>query len=1858
MADENDVRLRLELEGEDIVAEGLRRTRSGLDNLGPSAKKSTDTATDAIQQMARSADDLGQRLTRAMESPISAAQELSKSFLSRFGVMGLAVGGTVAAVGSLSAAILGLGSQGSGLIDVERGFVGLAGGAERASTILAAMRKGTAETVDDLKLMTEANKLLQAGFKGTAADFETLTTGAQVLSRQGFGSIEQVMSQVDRAFQMGSARRLSLMGITVNTTRAELEYAQAHDISLRSMTQTQKQEAVRAAILDELREKIDQQGVAELSLAQRIQQVLKWMGDFVDEVKKHIAASDAVRNAFVAIQQAFSDAFGADTKSMLESIKDGIDAFAGVVERWGPRVIGFFKEIFDWIQEGYNAVKRYWNALPDWLKAVVIGAAEAAAAGWAISVAFDAASAAVKSAVSPASDLLATVASVATIVSGSQSGFHILKDAGAFKALEAGGVSASKLLAPLRAIGAVFTTTIAEAGVLRGVLAGVVSVITGGLAAIPGWGWAILAVGAAVVALAKHWDIVKAAVDSFRQSSLGKLLEALVQLGFTLQNLFIKAGIQAAITAWNVGLVFMKERLKELSWPLLAVQKLLDTIFGENSLARARSWVGSWLETLTKGVIEADKWLKKLPIMQEPDKPKVGEALPGRKLTDQIPRLASSPVSVSIDAAEAKRREERLDASAKFSAQVREEVMAIIEEGRAMKVTAQAVHDYTASRIKSIEAGKVGVTELQRFIATADKLITAQHALTAEEERAYTLAKQQIKAIQDKGEAQLAAEGVTLEAISTYRLLGYTDEVIAQQIYHVSVPALKAYENGLKAWQEVMEQAAGTEQKLWETSLQNRQRSLDDTLRSLDFEEKAEQRRVLRKAEETGQWWVYNQEQWRITQEFEAKKTAVIEAETMRREKIFEHERLRGLTGIDLDVANIQAQYKDQLRELELQKDRATTDARKAMIQEEIDFLKRQRDIEIDLVKGTQEDILAIMKKRGYQSQATLNEYADAAAREYEKVSTSYQVSIGDQLKAFEAYKNAVTRANYGVTPKALLQEEIRLRAKLLEYLKQLRDAGVISPEAFQQEEDRLKVLKQQESAAARVLAQMDKFTSVLDASARGWSQMAQAADGAMKTVASVMATVTNAVNVAFEDTKMLIKAFTTGGPIEQAIAVMKAAADAVALLWDAFTVSPGEDVQKRVGRNWGTKIGEELGDQIAKVAKDRFGGDRQAAEFASFGDILSAAGGLNTKNVDVFAARFRDMFSMLDVGKFSVQDLTKAINENIGAFIELAETGNSRAFLTIVDTAKQISDRFESGAMNAFEYAKAIQPTLDALANLGTKSETAFNAYMLQAQRMIREFKEGKISAEQANEALNSGISKLAQAAAKNGGIVSQSFLDMAKAAKDAHLDLESLSQFNEAMFSKMASGLTAAVGKLPDVQAKIDEFAKKNKKDADKVTVQDALGLTDKGAWAKAQSEWQGQFDRLSRIALASFSSMVASGKSPLEAIMAIGESIDKLAVSHEKLGLKGNAAFAHLSRLRQLTNENKALVESVGGLNDVFVALANTGSLTQEVMDDMQKEGVDSFRKLTAAGFTENEALSQMVPFLKSVIKAHKERGMVIDEETQKMIDQAQQAGILGEEQMSVVDVLKDGLTEIIKLLGGDVPEAWKKAADEAKKSAEAQKKAADDAAKQAGEQADTTVEGQKEIEDRLRQAREEWRNWGADAEKSAGTAKDGTGLVGSGIDDIANWLRGNKGAWHEWRDTAVDAANDVYEAVKGVSLGHSPGGIKDIVAHLKLAQAQSALFASDMSAHMRVAKSAVDAVKPSLDWSRTGDRVSANVSKHDTPVRVTGVPDGGEPAPATFVMNVDGQTFAQVTVDSLEIGGTPYGRLKSIVRQMGK
>jgi len=334
--------------------------------------------------------EMDDRLTSSLELIIHRIDGFAEKFLGEF--KGLAYG--IASVGTvitgIAATITTLAVKGSEVSDVTEGFERLAKGAQNAEEILKAMREGVVGTIPDLRLMQDANRLLGAGVSANAEDFKTLTTAAHVLANEGYGNIESVLGTLNRAMTTGSTFRIKQLGVIIDSTKAEREYANSIGVSASQLTRDQQLLAVRTALIEALGKRVAAAGQLHLSFAEKFEAALTAIKNWSERLELAIARSPAVNKAFDDIGNAIRQAFGGDGQSLIESLVKWVERFASAVSTFAPPIIKLFGGIYDVLQTIFDAVEAAWDSLPDWLKTVIKDAAVASIAIWGIQKALEA----------------------------------------------------------------------------------------------------------------------------------------------------------------------------------------------------------------------------------------------------------------------------------------------------------------------------------------------------------------------------------------------------------------------------------------------------------------------------------------------------------------------------------------------------------------------------------------------------------------------------------------------------------------------------------------------------------------------------------------------------------------------------------------------------------------------------------------------------------------------------------------------------------------------------------------------------------------------------------------------------------------------------------------------------------------------------------------------------------------------------------------------------------------------------------------------------------------------------------------------------------------------------------------------------------------------------------------------------------------------------------------------------------------------------------------------------------------------------------------------------------------------------
>jgi hypothetical protein len=574
----------------------------------------------------------------------------------------------------------------------------------------------------------------------------------------------------------------------------------------------------------------------------------------------------------------------------------------------------------------------------------------------------------------------------------------------------------------------------------------------------------------------------------------------------------------------------------------------------------------------------------------------------------------------------------------------------------------------------------------------------------------------------------------------------------------------------------------------------------------------------------------------------------------------------------------------------------------------------------------------------------------------------------------------------------------------------------------------------------------------------------------------------------------------------------------------------------EKIGSDIARDYGEHVSDKLAKAieADEKKIGDRVAATLNHLGDLVKEAGGITTDNMQLFTGKVHDLYTMLSRHLLDTKQVAAQVNE---VFPQLAQT--------IVDSHRIADQSFVD------------------LIRLNQQFGTEASAVAKFVSDQFSQMAAG-------NKAVTTSFyDEVAKASKKS---VAAELGDRAEVTKGYKTEAERDADLYKAWQNEIAK--LAEEGKQDEIQRATDTYNKKRQllhdlyattqSTTDEIVAATALGNQ------KVVADYQQEFDRLSRITLATFNAEIAQGKDAATAIADVGPSIDQLTKASGEFGFAGNEAFDKLKQWRQLTQDNAGLLASVKGINDMMLAMANIGQLDTQTFADMQTQGLSTYQKLIAAGFTQQQAEAQMKPLLETMIDLHNKRGMKIDEETAKMIEQARQDGVITGDEMKLNDILMQGLGSLIEAVGGKLPEAWRQMG----------RAAGDNIDAATGKTRGTLHPAIDDTSAKLQGT--PWETYAGRAQSAASTAAGSVSSVGGAAQTAANQVANSTGAFQTWADNAANYAARVRAEIDGISFGSSPGGIKEIALKLREATEATRDWHTDTVMRARAVRDVVDQI----------------------------------------------------------------------------
>ncbi|MBX7185026.1 MAG: hypothetical protein K1Y01_07760 [Vicinamibacteria bacterium] len=206
-------------------------------------------------------------------------------------------------------------------------------------SMLATSREASKGLISDLDLMAAGNKALLLGLPVTADSFGTMAKAATTLGRAMGQDAKKSFDDLITALGRSSPMILDNLGLTVNVSKANEEYAKKLGKSAEQLTDAEKKTAFYGAAMDAAKKKTETIGEAQLTLAESVTRGRNALKNFGDGFSSALVGSRSLMAGVNGVGKALSASFGQSQQSLVGGLVGLIEGVAIAVVNAGQGVI-------------------------------------------------------------------------------------------------------------------------------------------------------------------------------------------------------------------------------------------------------------------------------------------------------------------------------------------------------------------------------------------------------------------------------------------------------------------------------------------------------------------------------------------------------------------------------------------------------------------------------------------------------------------------------------------------------------------------------------------------------------------------------------------------------------------------------------------------------------------------------------------------------------------------------------------------------------------------------------------------------------------------------------------------------------------------------------------------------------------------------------------------------------------------------------------------------------------------------------------------------------------------------------------------------------------------------------------------------------------------------------------------------------------------------------------------------------------------------------------------------------------------------------------------------------------------------
>ena len=367
---------------------------------------------------------------------------------------------------------------------------------------------------------------------------------------------------------------------------------------------------------------------------------------------------------------------------------------------------------------------------------------------------------------------------------------------------------------------------------------------------------------------------------------------------------------------------------------------------------------------------------------------------------------------------------------------------------------------------------------------------------------------------------------------------------------------------------------------------------------------------------------------------------------------------------------------------------------------------------------------------------------------------------------------------------------------------------------------------------------------------------------------------------------------------------------------------------------------------------------------------------------------------------------------------------------------------------------AGRISHPLVGLARLLTEVEDV-RAAVLKAGEVLNaapEVATGAISGAQAATILDKNFQAFADNWLKKGPLISRELVEIVQLTRSAGVESKAVGEFIKGQVSNnIIAGLQAftepskaAADSIAEIKQKMQDLKEENNELFENAG-SGRLSAADEKRAADLEQQWQllkkqletqeklasatsvtsqAAADGLAATVAVAFSELQRSGTPILEIAKQLQPIVSQLGSQFEAAGFQGGAAFDKIRGLVALAADEIAgpALQAATGLGQALAGLSNIGQLDQGTFSGLTEQIRSTFDTLVAQGQDGDQVMRALQQPLQTIYELASQFGFAVDEGTQALLDQAQAAGVVGEQQKPVQQQMLDATLAIKDAVSG--------------------------------------------------------------------------------------------------------------------------------------------------------------------------------------------------------------------------------------------